>query len=547
MRFNLHKVAVAATLAAAGASAFAASNKPITNYNTTTTDIYLTGSSAVDAALVKFIANACDTNTMDAYRSDVGTRTHYLWTCESAGGTSGGTFGLPTTKIAIHKNTGSSAEGTTCFQTGTGAGTSSISSCNTTSFAYLQVSDVSAALAAVDTNANPVCTESTVASSATISAYQQFNCGTWMTPTKVSTNPHFGFSDSEPQQFASIAAPSIPGQLSSASPFTLIFGVPVSLTIRNKMQAVQGLGVGQDDEANMPSITTAQLNGIFTSKYQKWSDAVGLPVAGANSLADDQIYRVRRSNGSGTTRITNEEFIGEFCTPGVSASTAGLGATPGTGANLGTFTIADPVAECVTNNLTNTVFTLSAGTTEDLLRCISTYDTAGVGSIGVASTDFVPGQGVAPAGFRFLKINGFAPSLLNVADGRYTVWSELVINFSKARLGGTGVPTLGADATALAAFYNRFKTASANATFIGELASNLTNVGFQGGLIASAAVAPNPTGWGLAATTGALTVQSGRTPTSMLAYPVNPFTRSQGARWNLCQKPQPQQAGYIAK
>ena len=31
-------------------------------------------------------------------------------------------------------------------------------------------------------------------------------------------------------------------------------------------------------------------------------------------------------------------------------------------------------------------------------------------------------------------------------------------------------------------------------------------------------------------------------------YIVNPFTRQQGStRWNLCQKPDPQQGGYIAE
>ena len=114
MKFALSNVAVATGLVLLASSALAdptGTNRPLSNYSgADTTNVYLAGSSAVDLALTKFFAKACDANTLDVYRSDAGVKTYYLWTCETTSPTG---FALASghTKIAIHKNTNSSSDG----------------------------------------------------------------------------------------------------------------------------------------------------------------------------------------------------------------------------------------------------------------------------------------------------------------------------------------------------------------------------------------------------------------------------------------------------
>jgi hypothetical protein len=339
----------------------------------------------------------------------------------------------------------------------------------------------------------------------------------------------------------------------------LIFGVPVGTKLRDSMQSAQGLTVGDNSEAQMPNITVAQLNAILTRKYLTWTDAVGLTAANrtAGGLTDDSVYVVRRSTGSGTTRITNEEFVGEFCAPGIQASTPATGTA---GASLS----ATPATDCVVGSATKL---WQAGITEDLLTCLATYNagttnttaniTTGAGAIGIASTDFVPGQNASPDGYRFIKINGSAPTIKNVGDGKYGIWSEVVINYNKARLGAAADPTSTTDQFG---FWSRFKTASADATFLGELSASLANLGgWQGGIIGAYSGGPKqPAGWGLPPSNGTFSVLTDRATayTSVggkVNYVANPFTRQQSnltlatqARWNLCNKPNPA-VGYSAK
>jgi ABC-type phosphate transport system substrate-binding protein len=542
MRFNLTQVASAAAIAVVGVSAHAGANIDPSLYGTP--NLYLTGSSAVDPTLTKFIANASTSATLDVYRSDIGTRTYFLWTASNPGTAAGG-FAFAGTQLAISKNTGSSSEGLSCTLTGTGSGATSVSSCNNASFLYLQPSDLATAGFVGTTTVPSGCTESTIAATTSIPTYKLFSCGTSLVPTKASVNPDFGFSDSEPQQYSTLTTVNLTSQVQTASPISLIFGIPVSTAVRNSLQAAQGLTVGSDLEAQMPNITVAQLNSILTRKYTAWTDATGMTAANQTTggLTDNNIYVVRRSNGSGTTRITNEELVGEFCSPGIQVSAAGtaLSTTPAT--------------DCVAGSVTKI---WQAGITEDLLTCIVTYNGGGAGAIGIASTDFVSGQNGSPNGYRFIKVNGSAPTIKNVGDGKYGLWSELVINYSKARLGAAADPTAATDQNG---FWTRFKTASADPVFLGEVSANLTNTGgWQGGIMGSA-IGGNkqPAGWGLPASNASFSVLTDRataytiTAGGQVNYVANPFTRQQNnlvttnARWNLCNRPNPQAAGYSAK
>jgi ABC-type phosphate transport system substrate-binding protein len=387
VNFQLSRIAAAAGMIVAASAAVANPQSPNvdpSNYTSGTTDVYLAGSSAVDLALTKFIANSCLPSTLDTYRTDAGGRTYYLWTCETNNTAPNFVLASGNTKIAIHKNTNSSSDGVNLVSNAGGT------------LAYLQVSDLNTS--AGQCNVAPT----VVAATATIPSYNVYNCGTTAGAAGVGTLSHsvrFGFADSEPKQFNVAAA----AQETTVYPLTIVFGVPATKNVRDALQASQGLPVGDEAESSMPSLTTAQVNSLFTGRFTSWSN-LGITVAGDNS-----VYFVRRSGGSGTTRAFDATFITDICIPGATGIAAGT--------TLVTSTL---TAQC--NSIANGgTKSLQAGTSDDMANCLSSFQqNGGVGAIGYLSTDYLPG---AADGYRWLKVDGFSPKLLNVADGKWKDWS----------------------------------------------------------------------------------------------------------------------------
>ena len=276
MTFKLSHIATAAAVALIATSAIAdpvSPFHPVSDYAGGTangvTDIYLAGSSAVDLALTKFIANSCNPNSLDTYRTDAAGKTYYLWTCQTSNNAANGNFVLSSgnTKIAIHKNTNSSSDGVNGVANGAAP------------LAFLQTSDLTGP------SACPV-SPTLVAATSTIPAYNVYTCGTSAGSAGVGTLSQvtrFGFSDSEPKQFNSAVAT----QLTSAYPLTIVFGVPVTLNVRNALQTAQGLTSGDESEAGMPSLTSAQLAQIYTNAaFTSWSN-LGINVGfGQHDLHD---------------------------------------------------------------------------------------------------------------------------------------------------------------------------------------------------------------------------------------------------------------------
>jgi len=498
MQLKLSRVSAAAGLALVATAALANPTGPFNppgNYTSGTTDIYLAGSSAVDLALTKFIANSCLPGSLDTYRTDAGGKTYWLWTCTTNNVAPNWVLASGNTKIAIHKNTNSSADGTNGVANGAAA------------FAYLQVSDLNTALTQCAVS------PTVVAATSTIPAYNVFNCGTTAGTAGVGTlsqTARFGFSDSEPKQFNVAAA----AQLTSAYPLSILFGIPVTKNVRDALQTSQGLAAGDESEAGMPNLTSAQIHSIFTGVFTSWTN-LGITVG-----ADNGIYMLRRSNGSGSSRIFDATFIGDYCTPGLTAISAGTALVTGT-----IPTQCNAVASGGTQ-------ILQAGTSEDLAACLGSFQTNAVGAIGYLSTDFQPGLA---DGYRWVKFDGYSPKLLNVVDGKWKDWSELSLNYNKA------TPLAGDDTS----FYNQIKNTSLNGTLMSEIAQNLaqtTSGLWTGGVMGALPNRINAAGWGLPAG-ASLTLP--RTDATVLAYPANPATRAYSTGYNLCAAPLPS-AGYVA-
>jgi hypothetical protein len=494
MKLHLTQIALAASLAAAMGAAFAdpsGANVPVSTYTPGpgVTDLYLAGSSAVDLALTKFIANSCLPGTLDTYRSDAGGKTYYLWTCEVNGSQSSIALASGNTLLAIHKNTNSSSDGTNAVATGA-------------SLAFMQVSDLTGA-------GKCAVTPTVFSATPVIPSYTYFTCGTTAGNAGVGTLsqvPNFGFSDSEPAQFASPVSNA--GLLTTAYPLTILFGVPVTTGLRNALQAAQGLTVGAEDEGNMPTIASTTLNGIFTGRYSTLS-AAGLPTTG---FADSNIYRVRRSNGSGTSRAFDASFIGDFCI------TAALPMATAT-------TLNSPVGPQCNSVANGGVKALQAGTSDDLASCLTSFNTANVAAVGYLSTDYQPG---VSDGYRWIKVDGVSPKALNVVNNKWKFWSEESLNYNTAA--GISGDSL--------SFYNAIKATSANNTLMSELVSTLTQTTsglWTGAILSARSGGKNPAGWGIAPVSAVLS--NTRTDATILTYPQNPMTHQNSSSYALCVPP----------
>jgi hypothetical protein len=205
--------------------------------------------------------------------------------------------------------------------------------------------------------------------------------------------------------------------------------------------------------------------------------------------------------------------------------------------------LVNPLTDCTTT--TNPAGAIhQAATSDDMASCIAQYNATGAAAIGHLSTDYTP---QAADGYRFLKVDGYAPTVLNVIDGKYKMWSELSMNYNQGRMGTgiTGTNAVAANNDAGAVF-NRFKTASANAQYLSEVIGGLTQAGgWVGGLTGAApnALAGNAS-FGLPAGASLVTP---RTDATVLAYPANPLTRVSQGRVNLCVPATPAVPGYKAE
>jgi len=240
--------------------------------------------------------------------------------------------------------------------------------------------------------------------------------------TAVATVPHAGLSDVEPAQFA--VKPKINGvattinqpvgaddvgtawavptnaQLSSlniASMGQTIFGVAVSPALRNALQAAQGLTVGDNSDAQMPSLPRGFIAGALSgfvrgnvAGFPNWKSVTG--------VAGDDIKSVkicRRTNGSGTQAASNLFFL-EAGTL-LDTSKGMLGPITAANAPVGTTVVENAgtgdVETCLTNNL------------------VSDY------ALGVISREKDPL--VNGKTYRYVKIDGAAPSQALARVGSY--------------------------------------------------------------------------------------------------------------------------------
>ena len=331
-----------------------------------------------------------------------------------------------------------------------------------------------------------------------------------------------GLADVDAGQFASVLngadaankLTSLVGKMKSTAIAAQVFGVAVNLKLRDAMQVAEmasgalpadSATTGKETEACMPSFTTPQITSLFAQgRMNDWTNlsygAGNLVSAnGANVPANTAVHLCSRAAGSGTLATFNTVFENAPCAgtdvkTGAQLVSEAMQAGPESAGNSST-------TEGAAGALKAYHSTIGSGDLENCLATMDGYDSAitsgdkyanGMTQEGsfllptlAGTANFRWAVGILNADrntsntlpYRFVKIDGYAPSLVNAANGKYKYWSEL------ARLDGAVASTAAAMPAA-----NALITAMSDPLMI--VSAKQTNpAGFVTGYMATAAQA----------------------------------------------------------
>ncbi len=258
-----------------------------------------------------------------------------------------------------------------------------------------------------------------------------------------------GVSDVNPEMFVGANTPAgnapvdaivISNRMVVKAAAALVFGVPVTTTLRDALQEAQFPGNAtcttydatitdpllqpRESEACMPSLTKRQVASLISGKIRNWSafkvNGVSLTDPSiVSSLPDStKVTYCRRVNGSGTQAQMNAKFLHYPCTAGALEPAAEPG-NPFSGPIVRENSGSGDMSACLNdfNNGTN-------GSGENLQTktlADGTVVPVTAWALGVQSTEKNAKLG---DDFRFIKIDGITPTLENAASGKYHDWVE---------------------------------------------------------------------------------------------------------------------------
>jgi ABC-type phosphate transport system substrate-binding protein len=330
-----------------------------------------------------------------------------------------------------------------------------------------------------------------------------------------------GISDVEPNKFFSIFNPDITSAEASAiAPTTfaisaVIFGLPVTQGIYERLQAVEfpaanpcnpnnaGYAAVANSQGCMPSLTQAQIQAILTGNYFDWSQiasnhTAGLDVSTATTpsygaLVDTGIYIERRVLSSGTQASFEIHLLGQRCIAGSPLF----------------LRQADDPAHVFENS--------SGGTIPGRMNA---HDAAGRGAIATLTTEIVPG---ASDKFRFIKINGNAPTVENVVKSKYDFVMESTLQYRNSAI--NTLPALGGLQKAVA---DAIKNNIGNFNVVNDLDTKFVHTFGTAGLAGSAV------SQGANAAIPPFTATGAATPNDVLFRPILLKTRAASGTLNAC-------------
>jgi hypothetical protein len=284
------------------------------------------------------------------------------------------------------------------------------------------------------------CTVTSVAATASLAAYTDHSsCTLVQTPADVAGasayDAHGGISDVEPG--LSYPSPGADASRLLANPgLAIVFGVPVTKALYRALQVAQfGDGSacdGSDLATCVPSMSKDQIRALYTQNIVDWSefkDAAGNALTGLTGVtapADNYVRICRRVATSGTQASFETFFLNQRC-----ATVAAVFAEPD-GDGSGITDTSYHASDFASGYLVN-----AAPSSGNVRTCLQAANTGNYWGVGVLSTE-VTASNLSGAGdsFRFIGIDGAAPTLANVANGDYDFFTENTVNRVNS---GTGV------------------------------------------------------------------------------------------------------------
>ncbi len=382
-------------------------------------ELFVSGSSAQDEALENLVRLAaaipgapslCEPGTLDIYRGTINGTANRVFYCRTGRAMSGVPAGL---RLAIYKSSGGSGEGVTPVSAGTPLRFIDLSKLPTTPSCAL----------GEPARATP-----------DFAAYRNHTgCNGEGRPAV----PRAGLSDVNPELVAGATT-----LLTVKAQNQIVWGLPLSKNFRNALQTIQGLvpstvphdDPSRDTEEAMPSLARAQVAAIFAGAIKAWDefyDSKGTPITQSSLLGlsaprdpdasgaspgayrpdrttGSTVYICRRIASSGTQASYELHYLRARCEP-----TAPSFVTPDDGSDLTLGGDANHLVR-VPRPAGNVFAGLATG---DVRECLDAHAQFNRWAIGILSTESVGNNGNRK--FRFVKVDGAAPTLLNAYLGRW--------------------------------------------------------------------------------------------------------------------------------
>jgi len=395
MKFRL--VTLAAMLATGSAYALTPAQIEADRANGTLKEVVIHGGSAQAPLFGAYMASLCNTD-MDTYFNSGGSGTgkdHRAYACtlkKAIPGSGGWAAGTPV--LLFKRDLGGSIYGVNPIALQVKENTMTI---DTSGGNCVSTGQQASATVASYTCANIGLRQAVAGISDVEPAV--FNASMNVGGTKTLFNLPSG-NDDNGTAWAALTSKEVSG-MDTATANQTIFGVAVSLPLRNAMQAAQGLNVGSDAAADQPSMPrafyAAGVSGFVQAgrpTFAGWDAITGVPADNAK-----QVNICRRANGSGTQASSNLLFL----KAGTIDATSAGGLFPLEGNGVGIALSGAPIA-VVENSSTGAAIT-----------CLTTASGLGAYAMGIISFENDPGS----ATWRFVKLDGAAPGQALARTGGY--------------------------------------------------------------------------------------------------------------------------------
>ena len=221
----------------------------------------------------------------------------------------------------------------------------------------------------------------------------------------------------------------------------LVYGVGVTLDLYKVLQAAQKASgtlpastvIGAYDQASLPTLSRNFLAALLQGNIQHWSnvevnvggtlkplnDTSFLTAAGVSAPTNDKVAVGRRNTGAAIGAVAYAKLLNY---PYAESAVAPAQATPTTTTDETNTApiVKSPGGASGTESL---LVDWQAGTNTSNLNALA----AKYWGVAISSADrntAVTAAGTGGKAYRFVKIDGYAPTIENVASGNYPLWAE---------------------------------------------------------------------------------------------------------------------------